>query len=239
MLAVMLMILTVDVLLLFAAGRLLGGREHPLRILAGGLLGMLFAGLSCLPGLDFLAQMPWRLCALALSALLAFGASLPKIVLFLLLQLSLSGITGSRQEMISVLLGAAGMVFACLAVGKGRNLIPVELNYGGQTLRITALRDTGNTLRDPITGKPVLIVGADIAQKLTGLSIAALQDPVRTLEAHPGLRLIPYRTVGNTGFLLALWIPNVKIGNRQGGAVVAFSPNLLGSSYQALTGGMV
>ena len=106
-------------------------------------------------------------------------------------------------------------------------------------MRLTALRDTGNSLRDPITGKPVLIVGADIAEKLTGLSPAALRDPVRTMGSLPGLRLIPYRTVGNTGFLLALRIPSVKIGNRQGSALVAFSPHILGSGYQALTGGTV
>ena len=138
-----------------------------------------------------------------------------------------------------MLLGAAGIGFACLAIGKGRDLIPVELTYGAQTVRLTALRDTGNSLRDPITGKPVLIVGADIAEKLTGLSPAALRDPVRTMGSLPGLRLIPYRTVGNTGFLLALRIPSVKIGNRQGSALVAFSPHILGSGYQALTGGTV
>ena len=242
MLAVMLMVMTVNVLLLFASGRLLGGGENPLRILAGALLGALFAGLSMMPGFRFLGHIWWRLCALALSALLAFGFSrgtLPKLLLFSLLHLSLSGIAGSKKEMASMLLGAAGIGFACLAIGKGRDLIPVELTYGAQTVRLTALRDTGNSLRDPITGKPVLIVGADIAEKLTGLSPAALRDPVGTMGTLPGLRLIPYRTVGNTGFLLALRIPSVKIGNRQGSALVAFSPHILGSGYQALTGGTV
>lgn len=239
MLVVMLMVLAVNGLLLFASGRLLGGGENPLRILAGALLGTLFAGLSMVPGFDFLGHIWWRLCALALSALLAFGFSLQKLLLFSLLHLSLSGITGSKKEMISMLLGAAGIGFACLAAGKLRNLVPVELTYGEQTVCLTALRDTGNALRDPITGKPVLIIGADIAEKLTGLSPTALRDPVRTMGTIPGLRLIPYRTVGNTGFLLALRIPCVKIGNQQGSALVAFSPHILGSSYQALTGGTI
>lgn len=242
MLAVMLMVMTVNVLLLFSSGRLLGGGANPLRILVGALLGTLFTGLSMLPGFGFLSHIQWRLCSLALSALLAFGFSRetpPKLLLFLLLHLSLSGITGSKKEMTSMLMGSAGIGFACLAVGKRRNLIPVELTYGAQTVRILALRDTGNTLRDPITGKPVLIVGADIAEKLTGLSPTALHDPVGTMGTIPGLRLIPYRTVGNTGFLLALRIPSVKIGNWQGSVLVAFSPQKLGSGYQALTGGTV
>ena len=66
MLAVMLMVMTVNVLLLFASGRLLGGGENPLRILAGALLGALFAGLSMMPGFRFLGHIWWRLCALGL-----------------------------------------------------------------------------------------------------------------------------------------------------------------------------
>ena len=138
-----------------------------------------------------------------------------------------------------MLLGAAGIGFACTAVGRNRNLVPVELTYGSKTLRIKALRDTGNTLRDPITGKQVLIVGSDVAQKLTGLTVSMLNDPVGSVQALPGLRLIPYQTVGNTGFLLALKLNDVRIGDRQGSALIAFSPCLLGKHYQALTGGTI
>lgn len=240
MLVVMLMVFTVNVLLLVASGRLLGAGTHPLRLLAGGLLGTMFSGLGMVPGFHFLNGILWRLCALILSALLAYGLSretLPKMLLFVLLHLSLSGITGSKKELISGLMGAAGIGFACLAIGKRRELIPVELTYGNQTLHLTALRDTGNTLRDPVSGKPVLIVDAEIAQKLTGLDRTALGDPVAALSTRPGLRLIPYRTIGNTGFLLAVSIPGAKIGNRQGSAVVALSPQSLGNRYQALTGG--
>ena len=242
MIVVMLMMLTVNTLLLGAAGQLLGGGGKPLRILAGGLLGALFTGMGLVPGFGFLNHIQWRICSLTLSALMAFGLNrqtIPKLLLFLLLHLSLGGVTGSKEKTISMLLGAAGIGFACLAVGKGKNLIPVKLTYQGKTVHLTALRDTGNTLLDPITGKPVLIVGADIAEKLTGLNRTELQDPVKTMGTLPGLRLIPYRTVGHTGFLLALQIPSVRIGNRQGSALVAFSPNILGNSYQALTGGTV
>jgi len=111
------------------------------------------------------------------------------------------------------------------------------LKMCGQTLHLTALRDTGNTLRDPITGKGILVVDAQTAAKLTGLEPAALCDPVSTISKFPGLRLIPYRTVGGTGFLLALQVRDAKIGNRQGSILVALSPNCLGNHYQALTGG--
>ena len=125
-----------------------------------------------------------------------------------------------------------------MLLGNRQNLIPVELCYGEQIFQLTALRDTGHSLRDPITGKNVLIVGADMAQRLTGLCPRELRDPVGTMQSIPGLRLIPYQTVGNTGFLLAIFVAQAKIGERQGSAVVALSPNVFGSHYQALTGGI-
>lgn len=239
MIVVMLIVMVVDILLLFASCKLTGGRIHIMRIVLGAAVGALFAGVSMIPGFSFLGKLHWRLCSLAITGLLAFGFSmkiLPKLLLFTLLHLSLGGVTESH-EMLSMLLGAAGIGFACLIVGRRSRFIPVELHFAGQTLSITALRDTGNTLRDPITGKSVLVVDADIAGKLTGLAPAALCDPVGTIGKFPGLRLIPYRTVGNTGFLLALQIPDVRIGNHRGSILVALSPNLLGKQYQALTGG--
>ena len=138
-----------------------------------------------------------------------------------------------------MLLGAVGIAFACVVVGKGKRYVPVELSYGGRTVALTALRDTGNTLRDPISGKQVLVIGADAAQILTGLTTSVLADPVGSLGVLPGLRFIPYQSVGNTGFLLALTMQNVKIGNKRGDTIVAFSPQVFNHRYQALTGGNV
>lgn len=240
MVVVLLMILTVDILLLSAVGRLLGERVNILRVIAGGLLDTVFAGISMLPGMGFLGHVLWRLFALVLTGLVAYGFSkvtFVKLLLFVVLHLSLGGIAEEQQQMHSTILGAAGIGFACMIVGRNRNLVTVELTYGTKTLQIKVLRDTGNTLRDPITGKQVLIVDAAVAEKLTGLTAQMLQDPVGSIHMVPGLRLIPYQTVGNTGFLLALRLTDVKIGNRQGSALVAFSPRLLGKHYQGLTGG--
>ena len=103
-----------------------------------------------------------------------------------------------------------------------------------------SVEDTGNLLRDPITGRQVLVVGGDVALELTGLTQEQLRSPVESIGALPGLRLIPYRNVGNSsGFLLALRLQNVKIGKWKGSTLVAFAPEGLSSegAYQALTGG--
>ena len=87
----------------------------------------------------------------------------------------------------------------------------------------------------------MLIVSSGPAQVLTGLTKQQLRDPVHTMGTIPGLRLIPYRTIGQTGLLLALQIPAVRIGSWQGSSLVAFAPEGLcaDGTYEALTGGMV
>ena len=78
---------------------------------------------------------------------------------------------------------------------------------------------------------------------MTGLTFQQLQHPMETLMLHPvpGLRLIPYRSVGNAGgFLLAKRFADVTIGDKKQSAMVAFAAEGLGKGeiYQALTGGM-
>ena len=120
----------------------------------------------------------------------------------------------------------------------------MELNYGTKKLRLLALRDTGNMLRDPISGQGVLVVDAAAGETLLGLTAQQLSDPVSAVASAsvPGLRLLPYRSIGSPkGMLVALRLENTKIGNLRGSAVVAFAPQMLDSEgiYRGLTGGMV
>ena len=101
---------------------------------------------------------------------------------------------------------------------------------------------TGNCLRDPLTGEQVLVAGADVGERLLGLTEHQLRHPVETMASGviAGLRLIPYRAVGQPGsMLLALRIPGARIGNAAANPMVAFAPEELGRGdvYQMLTGG--
>ena len=239
MIMVLMMGFVINVLLLSATGQFLGRSSRPIRLILGALIQTAFMGLSLLPDFSFLHYLIWRLCALLVASFFAFGFSVKKFLLFSLLHLSLGGLSGDEAVSATMLLGALGLTFACLIVGRGNRFVPVELSYGGRTVKLTALRDTGNTLCDPITGRQVLIISADAAEKLTGLSESVFHDPVGAMGLLPGLRLIPYQTVGNAGFLLALPIQNVKIGDKRGNTLVAFSPRIFDQHYQALTGGHV
>jgi len=238
----------VDFLLLLAAGRLCGFPVKIGRAVAGGALGGVYAAFCLLPGFAFLGNFLWRTASLWAMAVIAYGYSLSSLrrsLVFVFLCFALGGaVMGIGKGGILGILCAAGVLCLVCCVGfrgrlGGTTYIPVELRYGKSHLKLTALQDTGNTLRDPVTGQQVLVIGADAAQKLTGLTKVQLQSPVESLGAIPGLRLIPYHCVGGCGFLLALRLQGVKIGSWQGSTLVAFAPEGLSreGAYQALTGG--
>jgi len=241
----------VDFLLMLGTNRLCGYPPGPGRAALSAGLGGIYAGSCLLPGFQFLGNLFWRLISLLLMAAIAFGISksaLRRGVVFVLLCMALGGVvTALGRGGFWALVAAAGCVCLLCVLGfrgriGGNTFVPVELSLGDRNLHLTALYDTGNTLRDPLTGRPVLVVGAETAMQLTGLSVQQLRRPVESIGAYPGLRLIPYHAVGReNGMLLALKIPRVKIGSWKGSGLVAFAPEGLSSDgeYQALTGGTV
>ena len=235
----------VDYLLLMGANALARCPLSPGRTALGAGVGGLYAGLCLLPGFAFLGNFLWRAVALCLMAMTAYGFSLSRSALFVVVSLALGGVAQGLSRDFFSLAGAAGGLCLLCVLGfyqVGRQYLPVELSYGDRHLCLTALRDTGNTLCDPVSGNPVLVVDGEVAEKLTGLTKAQLENPVEHIGALPGLRLIPYRAVGTeAGMLLAMRLGSVKIGAWRGSYVVAFAPGTIGGSgkYQALTGGMV
>ena len=241
----------VDFLLLLGTNRLAGFPADVKRALPAAALGGIYSGICLLRGFHFLGNILWRLVSLVLMAVTAFGRNRSvwkKCGIFVLLSMALGGLTaGLGRVNIPALVLAAGGLWGLSAVafgGKigGREYVPVELHFGEQTANVIALRDSGNTLRDPVSGESVLVIGGEVAQKLTGLTMAEICAPLETLAKRPlsGLRLIPYRAVGKSGgMLLAVRFPDVKIGQEHRSTIVAFAPEGLGEGtmYQALTGG--
>lgn len=241
----------VDFLLLLGTNRLSGFPAGAFRCALAAALGALYSGICLLPGFRFLGNLLWRCVFLCLMAVAAFGFSSSAVKrggIFLLLSMALGGISLNlgRGDFAAVVLSAAVVWLLCrICLGDGiggQEYVPITLTYGGKTASVLALRDTGNSLRDPITGEQVLVLSGAVAQRLTGLSREALKTPLETLAKHPlpGLRLIPYRAIGQgSAMLLALRFDHVTIGSRQQSAIVAFAPEGLGegSMYQALAGG--
>lgn len=242
----------VDFFLILGTNRLSGFPASPVRSALAALLAALFGGLCLVPEFRFMGTPGWKGLSLILMALAAFGwrtGELKRGGLYLLLHLAMSGAArGLGREDFPALVLAATLVWllCCIGFGTGsggREYVPVTITFGRETASFVALRDTGNTLRDPVTGQRVLVVSDRIGSRLTGLSQAQLQDPLETLLYHPvpGLRLIPYHAVGcGSAMMLGMRFEDVKIGSRRQSAVVAFAPAGLGreDGYQALAGGV-
>lgn len=218
--------------------------DHPWRMILAAVLGGVYTGACLVPALSCFGGYIWRLICLLTIGILAYGTGkegLRQSLLFLFLQLTLSGLLSAQKGKLFFIFAGVGCVLL-LALRGRKQTVPVELAYGERSLRITALKDTGNGLKDPITGQPVLVIDADATEKLLGLTNDQLRDPVSTLREGniPGLRLIPYQTISSSGgMLLALSVENARIGNRRGSAIVAFAPENFGrgSNIQALSGG--
>ena len=242
----------VDFLLLLGTNQLSGFPAAPGRCALAAAVGAVYSGACLLRGFSFLGNPLWRLVSFLGMSLVCFGVNrsvLPRGLTFWILSMALGGIAMSfgRGEGAYAALWAVVLWLLCRlsfrqAPGK-REYVPLEITYNNTTISVLALRDTGNTLTDPITCESVLILSGETACRLTGLTMEQLHAPLETIAARQlhGLRLIPYRSVGGSGMLLAMRFADVKIGSRKRSALVAFAPEGLGSGqmYQALTGGVI
>lgn len=250
---VLLLNFTVDFLLLLGTNRLTGFPAGVGRAAAAASLGAIYSGMCLMRGFSFLGGTVWRLVFLALMGMTAFGmnpGALSRTGIFVLLSMAMGGIAlgfGRGNLGMLILSGCMVLMLCHVGFGKragGREYIPLTVTEGKRSATVVALRDTGNTLRDPITGEQVVILGAEAAERLTGLSRQQLSRPLETMLANPGqgFRLIPFSALGQPGgMLLAKRYRQVKIGDRQGSRIIAFAPQRIGQGevYQALTGGCV
>ena len=250
---VMILNFLVDFLLLMGSSRLSGFPLEVRRLLPAAGLGAVYSGVCMLPGFRFLGNFFWRTVCLGLMAAMAFGVNrgaLKRGGIFVILSMALGGIALSfgKTDFWGLLLSSAGIwLLSNVAFGGhigGREYANVTLTYAGKTVTVVALRDTGNGLKDPVTGESVLVISGDVAARLTGLSRTQIANPMETVMQRPvaGLRLIPFRSVGNGGgMLLAMLFDDCKIDGIRRRTLVAFAPEGLGRGevYQALTGGAV
>ena len=263
--------LTVDTLLLRLGAKLCGAPLSVRRALLAGSFGGAYAVLQVLPVPAFFRSGWMHAFAFALMGAIAFGwrkRALRPAAVTLLCSSALAGtlllavrifslelvlfrgmaVYPLTAKVLILLAGAfylAGAVFAAGALRHfSRELVPLRLGFGGKEISVSALRDTGNTLCDPMTGKPVIVLEWDRGEELTGASLP--RDPVRAVETlrercpWGTYRLIPFGAVGTVSGLLAAFSCEAANGRKtEKKILVALSPTPVsdGGSYEALIGG--
>jgi len=132
--------------------------------------------------------------------------------------------------------------------------VSLRVNVEGQSLEVDALLDTGNSLRDPVSQHPVIIIEAGVLKNILPPEVQEAGDKflqkggISSMDVlsgtswAPRLRIIPFSALGTKGGLLLAFRPDsVEViygnGTFQGfRAVVGIFPGELSSdgSYQAL-----
>lgn len=139
----------------------------------------------------------------------------------------------------------------------GRNIYDLEINFGGEkkcgVVRIKALLDTGNHLRDPLTGSPVILLEEEVAASVIPEKIRVFLDIPWRDYADPWpllwkvnpklvkhLVFIPFKAIDTQSWLLGIRPESVMCfgqkGSQQIQATVALVRQALSSEgeYQAL-----
>lgn len=263
---------TVDYLLLLAAAKVAGEPLARLRFLLGSLIGGLYAVAIFL--FPFLQSTFFKILLATLIITVSYGKSrrlFRQGLIFLalsfafaggILAISLGGNTPlsldggvlySPMDLKIVLLSAA-LCYGFLTIlfqnhGKhtASELISISLTFQNKTLTFPALIDTGNTLQDPISNTPVLVVEST---SLTDFFPAPfpehlLTSPTDFLAYYKNtplskkLRLLPYQAVGIQGLLITLKVDQITLNNTPSKYhLIALSPTPVcdGGTYKALVG---
>lgn len=111
------------------------------------------------------------------------------------------------KEILSSSLGlpaVSGVLFGALYRIGGANcdkncICDVKMKAGDRTMEVTALIDSGNSLVEPISGKPVSVIDRRVFESLWE-------------ESPPGFRVIPYHSVGrNRGIMPGYLLEQLEI----------------------------
>ena len=252
--------LLVDYLLCLATGRLLALPLRRRRYWAAALFGAAY-GLSLLLPLPlFLAAPPLRLAAGLGMGLIAFWREahpLPCALCLLAVTAAFGGglyaltlMAGTSPRLDLRLFAALFLLFYALlrllsgfsSRHRGAPRAQIRLRQQDRELCFTALVDSGNAARDPLTGLDLLIVSPQVLSPLFSAPLPGTGSPVELLEHLSRdpfwtgkLRLAPFRSLGGSGLLPvfrpeALWIDGERCEN----LLIAISPRARGEGFEAI-----
>ena len=105
---------------------------------------------------------------------------------------------------------------------RNSHLLKVELWSEGRRIEVTGLIDTGNGLRDPLTGLPVSVIERTKAADLLG-------------EGIEGVRYIPYQSIGKSqGLMPVVRIDEMRIVSDD---IQVFKRPIIGISEEKISAG--
>ncbi len=234
--------LTSDALLLWAAGKLCAARRSFVRLGLAALIGAAYAVLAVF--LPAAATLPGKAAALAVMLLTAYGGEgglwrLCLTYLFLCALyagVSTAVILAAGKVTARALLFSAGVSLGVCALpfrfaGRRGGKSRLRLVGSGGEVELTALRDNGNRLSDPFSGRPVVIAQERELRRLFPEDVRKRLQETEDLppeERLPllgkGFCLLPVGTVSGSALALSGTVEEVYAdGQPLGPCRVAFS----------------
>ncbi len=242
-----------DYLLLLGTLRLAGQPIRRKRVALAAAIGAAYSAAALA-----IPTLLWALLPVALlMCRIAFGRA-PRLLrlslLFLLLSCALSGLVlllgalGGDMARLArgVVLSELPWGVFCAAMGSAYLLLTVifraaarhdaadfvtaRVEYGGESAELRLLRDTGNTLCDPLTGE-----GVPVIEEAAVLPLLKKGDPAGA--AYQNYTALRVGTVGGGGTLRAFRCDRLTVDGRNLGArLIALTEEGFGGAYQGLWG---
>lgn len=234
--------LYIDFFLLWCVGKFLHLRPKGWRLVAGSLCGAVCGLVSLVPmagwasllagGAVALAAaagafcpVAWRQLLRAWACLWVFSFLLAGVCLFFIRVFSPARVAVVGHAVYFDISLPLLFLFTCLAYGvfwgfqrlfpRGASplrLCTLRVENRGVTVELTARADTGNDLREPFSGLPVVVCeAAALKDAAPDAALDFLQDGTAPAMPAPTLRLVPYSTLGAGGLLPAFRAEKVTL----------------------------
>ena len=115
-------------------------------------------------------------------------------------------------------------------------IVPCMVEFGGKKTNLNCFVDSGNMLREAVSGLPVVLIEKNKLKKIVDIDENGNLDKSRNGEIYTKFRLIPYTGAGGkTGLLEAFKPDRFVSGNREYDVVVAVNGAIKGDgSYEGI-----
>ena len=246
---------SMDFLCFYLASKLLGIRLSALRAALASVAGGVYANLSLIWGIGGFWGLAVDALCCSLMCVIAFGVRkkarrLPVYILvyvavsmtlggfmtalFNLLNRTALGDIQSAEDGISAwLLAVLAAISAALTLVGGRYFrrrtskknVNLKISVGGKETGVSALCDSGNMLRDPISGKLCVIASVDALKDILPREVvSAVHDGGKSVGALSaavvGMRIIPAKTAAGDSMMFAVKPERISVEDVRGSYTV-------------------
>ncbi len=112
--------------------------------------------------------------------------------------------------------------------------LPVTICASGRSVSLKGFPDTGNSLTDIFSGKPVIICSRDRISEIIPAEINGYLSGENAAELSGGIRLLPCRTVGSESLIPVFAVDRITVGGKNADALVGVSRETLGNDMDCI-----